>query len=137
MCVRGWASTDTSSKGDKIIWPDVTQHLREAIEDLLHDAQVDFYFCGHVHAYERTHRVYNSSVSTSGLVHVVSGAAGNIEGVSSWADGATPDWLAYRSRDFGWGKLQLHNSTAATWQYVRASDGSVLDEIQVTRESSH
>lgn len=33
--------------------------MRKSMEDLLYDAHVDVVFAGHVHAYERCHRVYN------------------------------------------------------------------------------
>ena len=35
------------------------------------------------------------------LTHLVVGAAGNIEGVSSFQS-EEPDWLAYRAREYGW-----------------------------------
>ena len=42
--------------------------------------RVDFVFQGHVHAYERTHPVYQYQLNTCGPVYVTIGDGGNIEG---------------------------------------------------------
>lgn len=64
--------------------------LRQSMEELLLAYQVDAYLSGHIHAYERMWPVYDSIYETSGHpdlyinprypVHVMSGAAGNMEG---------------------------------------------------------
>ncbi|GAX77671.1 hypothetical protein CEUSTIGMA_g5114.t1 [Chlamydomonas eustigma] len=49
-------------------------------EDLFFQSGVDLILNGHVHAYERTHPMYQYSRNECGPVHVVIGDGGNIEG---------------------------------------------------------
>ncbi|KAJ6824832.1 purple acid phosphatase 15-like [Iris pallida] len=53
--------------------------MRVAMEDLLYSYGVDIVFNGHVHAYERSNRVYNFSLDPCGPVHVAVGDGGNRE----------------------------------------------------------
>lgn len=65
-----------------------TAHYREAecmkvaIEDLLYEYGVDIVFNGHVHAYERSNRVYNYTLDPCGPIYIVIGDGGNIEKMS-------------------------------------------------------
>ncbi|XP_043705610.1 purple acid phosphatase 15-like [Telopea speciosissima] len=60
-------------------------HYREAecmrgeMEELLHSYGVDIVFNGHVHAYERSNRVYNYALDPCGPVHITVGDGGNRE----------------------------------------------------------
>lgn len=60
-------------------------HYREAecmmaaMEELLYSYVVDIVFNGHVHAYERSNRVYNYTLDPCGPVHIVVGDGGNRE----------------------------------------------------------
>ncbi|XP_030507448.2 purple acid phosphatase 15 isoform X1 [Cannabis sativa] len=62
-----------------------TAHYREAecmrvsMEDILYKYGVDLVFNGHVHAYERSNRVYNYSLDPCGPVHITIGDGGNRE----------------------------------------------------------
>lgn len=49
------------------------------MEDLLYEYGVDIVFSGHVHAYERSNRVYNYTVDPCGPVHITVGDGGNRE----------------------------------------------------------
>lgn len=53
--------------------------MRVAMEDLLYSYGVDVVFNGHVHAYERSNRVYNYTLDPCGLVHITVGDGGNRE----------------------------------------------------------
>ncbi|KAJ8755438.1 hypothetical protein K2173_019236 [Erythroxylum novogranatense] len=53
--------------------------MRVAMEKLLYKHGVDIVFNGHVHAYERSNRVYNYSLDPCGPVHIVVGDGGNRE----------------------------------------------------------
>ncbi|KAI9112263.1 hypothetical protein K1719_016786 [Acacia pycnantha] len=75
-------------------------HYREAecmrveMEELLYSHGVDIVFNGHVHAYERSNRVYNYSLDRCGPVHISVGDGGNREKMSvPFADepGKCPD----------------------------------------------
>ncbi|KAM7265806.1 hypothetical protein ACFE04_003489 [Oxalis oulophora] len=60
-------------------------HYREAecmrveMEDLLYSYGVDVVFNGHVHAYERSNRVYNYKLDPCGPLHITVGDGGNRE----------------------------------------------------------
>ncbi|KAL6526667.1 Purple acid phosphatase 15 [Orobanche gracilis] len=62
-----------------------TAHYREAecmkvaMEDLLYEYGVDIVFNGHVHAYERSNRVYNYTLDPCGPVYIAIGDGGNRE----------------------------------------------------------
>ncbi|KAH6834778.1 purple acid phosphatase 15 [Perilla frutescens var. hirtella] len=53
--------------------------MRVAMEDLLYQYGVDVVFNGHVHAYERSNRVYNYTLDPCGPVHLSVGDGGNRE----------------------------------------------------------
>ncbi|KAL3506400.1 hypothetical protein ACH5RR_031782 [Cinchona calisaya] len=62
-----------------------TAHYREAecmkvaMEEILYKYGVDIVFNGHVHAYERSNRVYNYTLDPCGPVHIAIGDGGNRE----------------------------------------------------------
>ncbi|XWS31274.1 hypothetical protein CRYUN_Cryun23aG0063200 [Craigia yunnanensis] len=53
--------------------------MRVEMEELLYSYGVDIVFNGHVHAYERSNRVYNYTLDPCGLVHIIIGDGGNRE----------------------------------------------------------
>ncbi|XP_022138734.1 purple acid phosphatase 15 isoform X2 [Momordica charantia] len=53
--------------------------MRVAMEDLLYKYKVDIVFNGHVHAYERSNRVYNYTLDPCGPVYITVGDGGNRE----------------------------------------------------------
>ncbi|XP_076882939.1 purple acid phosphatase 15-like [Bidens hawaiensis] len=53
--------------------------MRAAMEEMLYNAGVDIIFNGHVHAYERSNRVYNYTLDPCGPVHITVGDGGNRE----------------------------------------------------------
>ncbi|XP_041008791.1 protein XRI1-like isoform X4 [Juglans microcarpa x Juglans regia] len=53
--------------------------MRVAMEELLYSYGVDIVFNGHVHAYERSNRVYNYSLDPCGPVYITVGDGGNRE----------------------------------------------------------
>eukprot|EP00257_Ricinus_communis_P016035 XP_015574077.1 purple acid phosphatase 15 isoform X2 [Ricinus communis] len=53
--------------------------MRVAMEELLYKYGVDMVFNGHVHAYERSNRVYNYTLDPCGPVHITVGDGGNRE----------------------------------------------------------
>ena len=56
--------------------------LRTQLEGFLYNGGVDLVHVGHVHAYERSHPVYNYNLNACGAVHVTVGDGGNDEGVA-------------------------------------------------------
>ncbi|KAI4356399.1 hypothetical protein L6164_000425 [Bauhinia variegata] len=133
-------------------------HYREAecmrmeMEELLYSYGVDIVFNGHVHAYERSNRVYNYSLDPCGPVYITVGDGGNREKMAinfadepgycpdpSTADVCTtnftfgpaagkfcwdrqPDYSAFRESSFGHGILEAKNETWALWSWYRNQD---------------
>lgn len=54
--------------------------FRRVYEPIFYQYRVDFVLNGHVHAYERTHAVYNYQPDPCGPVHLTVGDGGNVEG---------------------------------------------------------
>ncbi|CAI5978744.1 unnamed protein product [Closterium sp. NIES-65] len=52
------------------------QDMRKALEETLYAARVDILITGHVHAYERTTRVYNGQEDPCGIMHITVGSGG-------------------------------------------------------------
>ncbi|XP_057958200.1 purple acid phosphatase 15-like [Malania oleifera] len=53
--------------------------MRVEMEDMLYNYGVDIVFNGHVHAYERSNRIYNYTLDPCGPVYITIGDGGNIE----------------------------------------------------------
>ncbi|KAF5752493.1 purple acid phosphatase 15-like isoform X5 [Tripterygium wilfordii] len=51
--------------------------MRVAMEELLYNYRVDVVFNGHVHAYERSNRVYNYTLDPCGTLYITIGDGGN------------------------------------------------------------
>jgi len=65
--------------------------FRELYEPLYFNASVDLVIAGHVHAYERTHPVYNYARNMCGPVYLTMGDGGNTEGpYRSFVDSINP-----------------------------------------------
>lgn len=56
--------------------------MRTSMEPLTYKHGVDIFYYGHVHAYERTHPVYDYTIDPCGAVHITIGDGGNSEGLS-------------------------------------------------------
>lgn len=63
-------------------------------------------------------------------VYVINGAAGNREGNEK------PDpiaWSAFETDAYGYGMLTIAGPSLLSFQFVRSSDGAVLDSWNITR----
>jgi hypothetical protein len=89
--------------------------LRQQGEQILNDLKVNLVLNGHIHSYERTYPVFNSTMTQadynypSSTVHVVQGASGNREGNDGFPTDL-PDWSAARASDIGFGILTVTKS---------------------------
>ena len=114
--------------------------MKEAMEPLFLQAGVDLVFNGHVHAYERTHRVANGKPDEHGIAHVTIGDGGNREHFAHPWLPTQPEWSALREYAYGWGTLEL-NQTHAVWSWMRNDDpwnppgGKVGDSAVYMRRS--
>lgn len=111
--------------------------MKAEYEDLFHQHKVDLVLQGHVHAYERTHPVYNWKVDSTGTVFMTDGHGGNKEGLyNRWQD-PQPSWSAYREAVYGFSTIEIFNSTHLHWQMIRANDSVVRDDFWYIRDHSN
>jgi len=114
-------------------------HIRPAIEPLLTEFGVDFFFAGHLHNYERSWPITTNGTvpaksynNTQGPVHMVVGNAGCDEGLTDrWE--TTPAWSAMHKAELGYGRLRFNSPEEAVWEMVLSETGNVLDSVTVTR----
>lgn len=71
--------------------------MKKYMEELLYKSKVNLIISGHVHAYERSHPVFNGEVVSDGVTNIVIGDAGNAEGHASTYHYPQPSWSAYRN----------------------------------------
>ncbi|KAL3632184.1 Purple acid phosphatase 18 [Castilleja foliolosa] len=105
--------------------------MMASIEPLLYAAGVDIAFAGHVHAYERTKRVFNGRSNRCGPVHITIGDGGNREGLAQKYKKPQPEWSVFREASFGHGELRIVNSTDAFWSWHRNDDDEPVRSDQV------
>lgn len=123
-----WYSSNTAHQGDG-------EAMRKSMESILKDSKVDVLFAGHVHAYERTAKIFNWKTDDCGFYHFTIGDGGNREGLARTFEDTKPDWSMYREASFGFGLLKLLNSTHARWEWHRNQDNDTVtgDELWITK----
>jgi len=112
---------------------------RTAFEPLFQRYGVDIYFAGHIHNYERLWPLKSDGtpsqknyVEPTAPVYIVNGCAGNIENHSQ--GDFDPSISAFlNDKDYGFGKLSLANSSALNWQWFRATDGAMADQVTIIK----
>ena len=102
------------------------QHIRQELEPLFHEHQVDIVIAGHYHSYERSCRVYQEHCVDDGTVHVTVGAAGFFLDSAKLGDSR---WKEHYEAEFGYGRATVVNRTALLWEYVRNRDKKVTDHV--------
>ncbi|XP_052208184.1 purple acid phosphatase 18 [Diospyros lotus] len=105
--------------------------MMSSMEPLLYAAGVDIVFAGHVHAYERSKRVYEGRLDPCGAVHITIGDGGNREGLAHKYVKPQPEWSIFREASFGHGELKIVNSTHALWSWHRNDDDEPVKSDQV------
>lgn len=111
------------------------ESMRSVVEQWFVDYKVDVVFAGHVHAYERSHRVsnlkYNISngectpeLDESAPFYVTIGDGGNSEGIAGEYISPQPHYSAFREPSFGHAILDIKNKTHAFYYWHRNQDGN-------------
>ncbi|XP_021741807.1 bifunctional purple acid phosphatase 26-like isoform X2 [Chenopodium quinoa] len=111
------------------------ESMRPVVEQWFVDYKVDVVFAGHVHAYERSHRVsnlkYNISngectpvLDESAPFYVTIGDGGNSEGIAGEYISPQPHYSAFREPSFGHAILDIKNKTHAFYYWHRNQDGN-------------
>ncbi|XP_021990153.1 bifunctional purple acid phosphatase 26 [Helianthus annuus] len=110
------------------------ESMRAAFESWFVKYKVDVVFAGHVHAYERSHRISNIEYDVTGGVsypvpdksapiYITVGDGGNQEGLASSFNDPQPDYSAFREASYGHSTLELINKTHAFYHWNRNDDG--------------
>ncbi|CAL5392877.1 unnamed protein product [Camellia sinensis] len=122
-----WYNSDKAHRGEG-------DRMMQAMEPLLYAAGVDIVLAGHVHAYERSKRVYGVRSDSCGAVRVTVGDGGNREGLASKYINPQPEWSVFREASFGHGELKIVNSTHALWSWHGNDDDEPVrsDEVWIT-----
>ncbi|KAL9268632.1 Purple acid phosphatase 18-like protein [Drosera capensis] len=112
--------------------------MMAVIEPLLYAAGVDIVLAGHVHAYERSTRVYDGKTDSCGAVHITVGDGGNREGLAHRFKDPQPEWSVFREASFGHGELKIVNASHAHWSWHRNDDDEPFrsDEVWITSLAS-
>ncbi|KAH7284407.1 hypothetical protein KP509_34G053400 [Ceratopteris richardii] len=121
--------------------------MRVQFESWFVAAKVDIVFSGHVHAYERTHRVSNIAYNIvnmdcvpvrndSAPIYLMIGDGGNAEGLAAEFMEPQPDYSAFREASFGHGVLEIKNRTHAFYSWHRNDDGKsvMADSVWITNQ---
>jgi hypothetical protein len=108
--------------------------MKSSMEALFYDNNVNVVFAGHVHAYERSHPVYQDKIDNDrGVVYINIGDGGNKEGHADNYIDPQPEWSAFRNGTyFGHGLLSVHNESALTWQWIRNVDHETVSADAVS-----
>jgi hypothetical protein len=117
--------------------------LSTHIEPLLLQYNVDMYWSGHQHMYERTWPHINGTniltfpdnryVVPKRPAYVVQGSAGAFIG-EEWIQ-PRPAWSAFREQQYGYGRLTL-SQTSFHYEFISADTDSVRDEFWLIREAN-
>ena len=129
------------------------------MEKLFYDYNVDIYFIGHVHSYERTWPTYQGKVLSTdpntayvnplSTIYLVLGGAGNDEmsdanipqlnrindpaalySYKNWSNGDYGPWSASVDlHHFGIGRVNIINSTTLKFDYIQTSINKIYDSI--------
>jgi len=119
------------------------QHEKEeldmsgSLEEMFFEAKLDAMFAGHVHAYERSRRVFKKKVNKCGATYINIGDGGNREGLAI-PYLAKPDSCAYREASFGHGLLSVVNESHTHFTWHRDQDGerTVGDDLWLVKDKT-
>jgi len=117
----------------------VCDACRTAFEALLNKYQVDIFFAGHVHWYERMWPIapggkvqQHSYVNPTVPVYIINGAAGNVEGHS--VGSAKPISAFIDDKHYGYGRVYVYNATTLLWQFYNAQTNTLVDQVYIVKE---
>ncbi|XP_074659811.1 acid phosphatase type 7-like [Tubulanus polymorphus] len=113
------------------------------LEKLLYSYGVDLAIWAHEHSYERLWPIYDFKVyngtptaytNPKAPVHITTGSAGCKEKLDPFKK-TPPAWSAVRLDDYGYTRLQIHNSTHIFLQQVSDDKGGkIVDAMTLIRE---
>jgi hypothetical protein len=130
---------------DGPFFTETNQNRTWSYEDLFFQHGVDLFINGHEHDYERNYPTYRShsdlsNVDPKATVYIVTGAAGCDELHEPFTR-AQPPRSAFRSNNFGYSQMLIHNDTHLQFQQIMTdptffgpSDyGRVIDDVFIVQ----
>jgi len=135
--------TDDCAKYENIVRGGLPGTHQYALEPLFYKYGVDLELWGHEHSYERMFPLYNRTLfngtddpyhNPPAPVHIVTGSAGCQENTSSFMPDPPP-WSAFRSSDYGYSRMTIHNKTHLYFEQVSdIQKGAVIDRIWIRKD---
>lgn len=118
----------------------IPARIQTAVEGLFHQYKVDQFWAGHKHAYERQWPVYNNTnidktyTDSKYTVHMINGAAGNDEQLSSYNKVTGTPWnVLYDSDHYGFGIMTLESPSSMLWTYYDSETLDILDQVTFSK----
>ncbi|CAK8998357.1 unnamed protein product [Durusdinium trenchii] len=106
-------------------------------EDLFYKHKAAVVINGHVHAYERTHPVYQNASQDGAPTYLCVGDGGNREGhAKTYLE--QPQWSAFRDGlSFGHGRLVIENISHMRWEWFRndPTQSDLVDQANAIRRA--
>ncbi|GAA5934997.1 hypothetical protein JCM10213_000614 [Rhodosporidiobolus nylandii] len=107
---------------------------QEAFEQVFYDNEVDVYFTGHVHTYERFKPMFNGTVDPKGYNDprapwpVLVGNGGHYDGLDTFDGPERYNGTGFAAdKEFGFTRMTFHNRTHATLEAIASRNSSVFD----------
>ncbi|XKL65600.1 hypothetical protein PGB90_009020 [Kerria lacca] len=135
---------DDCKDEDDIIRTGIPMLKMFGLEKLFYDNGVDLEIWAHEHSYERLWPVYNRIVLNGSYnepytnprapVHITTGSAGCDEFISKFVNNP-PNWSAFRSTDYGYTRMKIHNSSHLCLEQISDDkDGKIIDHICIVKD---
>ncbi len=115
-------------------------NMKASMEDLFLQYNVTLVLAGHVHAYERTHRIAHEKLDKKGIYYVTMGDGGNREGHAYPFLDPKPVWSDKRNDTlYGHARVHVENQTHLHWQWLPTPDDPnaelhSADDIWISRD---
>ncbi|KAI6194353.1 Purple acid phosphatase [Aphelenchoides besseyi] len=122
---------------EQIIRNGINREGTFGLESLLYKFGVDLILSAHEHSYERLWPIYQYQIfngTSSAYVDppaptiLIVGSAGCQENTNHYPTNP-PDWSAFRSENYGFGRLQIYNRTHLHFEQLMASENKVEDDL--------
>jgi hypothetical protein len=110
--------------------------IKQGGEEALYNNKVDLVLVGHIHSYERTFPVYNSTNTAGAPIYIMQGASGNREGNDGTYPPLTdlPSFIASAHNDIGFGVMTMSaDGKNLKWAYYNSKSMEMLDSMVMTK----
>lgn len=135
---------DDCTKHESKVRTGITSEHLFRLEDLFYKYGVDLMLWAHEHSYERLFPIYNRQICNGSVeqpytnpcapVHLTTGSAGCQEDHDPF-EKDYPPWTAFRSDDYGYTRMTIHNKTHLYMDQVSVDkQGEVIDKVMIIKE---